>query len=236
MVGFYGSGTIFLTHCNLRCIFCQNYDISHEGQGRPTSADELAGIMVNLQRLGCHNINFVTPTHYAPQIIEAIPEAIRLGLKVPIVWNCGGYESVEVLRLLDGIVDIYMPDIKFGGNRPGKKYCSVNNYSEAAFQAVKEMHKQVGDLQLDEDGIAIRGLLVRHLVMPGDVALTQEVVRFITDEISPHTYINIMTQYRPCYRASKYPEINRGITQEEFRIARKIAGDAGLYRGFANLP
>lgn len=232
MVGFHGSGTIFLTHCNLRCVFCQNYDISHLGLGSPVSSNELAGIMVNLQRLGCHNINFVTPTHYAPQIIESLPEAIRLGLRVPLVWNCGGYESVEVLRFLDGIVDIYMPDIKFGGSGPGKKYCSVQDYPEAAFRAVKEMHRQVGDLQIDEQGIATRGLLVRHLVMPGGLAYTGEVVRFLADEISPHTYINIMNQYRPCHRALEFPEIARPINSNEFSSARKIARDSALYRGF----
>lgn len=232
LVGFFGSGAIFLTHCNLRCLFCQNYDISHQGIGSSVSASEMAQIMVNLQRLGCHNINFVTPTHYAPQIIESLPHAIRLGLKVPFVWNCGGYESVEVLRLLDGIVDIYMPDIKFGAAGPGKKYCSVPDYPETAFRAVKEMHRQVGDLQMDEQGIATSGLLVRHLVMPGGLAFTEQVVRFIADEISPHTYINIMSQYRPCYRASDFPEIAKSISSSEFSDAKKIARDYGLHRGF----
>lgn len=232
LVGFQGSGTIFLTHCNLRCIFCQNYDISHEGRGRRTSARELALMMINLQEFGCHNINFVTPAHFTPQIIEALPEAVRLGLIVPIVWNCGGYESVEIIRLLDGIVDIYMPDVKFGEKGPGQKYCSVPDYPEVAFEAVKEMHRQVGDLQIDEQGIATQGLLVRHLVMPGHLSSARRIFEFIVDEISPHTFINIMSQYRPCYRSSEYPEISGGISHAEFLSAKEMASDLGLYRGF----
>lgn len=232
LVGFHGSGTIFLAHCNLRCLFCQNFDISHEGYGKITSPRELADTMMSLQKIGCHNINFVTPTHYAPQIAEALPEAIRSGLTLPIVWNCGGYESVETIRLLEGIVDIYMPDIKFGGNDSGEKYCSVPDYPEAAFAALREMHKQVGQLQGDEEGIATQGLLVRHLVMPNGLSKSKKIFEFIADEISVHTYINIMAQYRPCYRASQYPEINRSITREEFKAARDMARDSGLYRGF----
>lgn len=231
LMGFYGSGTIFLTHCNLRCLFCQNDDISHGGAGNPMPPEELARAMVGLQRMGCHNINFVTPTHYAPQIIEALPEAIRLGLRVPLVWNCGGYESLDILRLLDGIVDIYMPDLKFGSNEPGIKYCSVPDYPAVVFEAVREMHRQVGDLQMDDQGIAQRGLLVRHLVMPDDIA-GQRVARFIAEEISPHTYINIMDQYRPCHRAYQFLEINRGITFQEYQAAVRAAKDMGLYRGF----
>lgn len=232
LVGFYGSGTIFLTHCNLRCLFCQNDDISHGGAGSPMSPEELARAMIGLQRQGCHNINFVTPTHYAPQIVEALPEAIRLGLHIPLVWNCGGYESMEVLKLLDGIVDIYMPDLKFGDEEPGIKYCSVPDYPSIAFKAVKEMHRQVGDLQMDNQGIALRGLLIRHLVMPGDIAGTRRVARFIAEELSLHAYINIMDQYRPCHRASQFPEINRGITLQEYQSAVHTAKEMGLYRGF----
>lgn len=228
LVGYYGSGTIFLTHCNMRCIFCQNYDISHRGEGKEVTKEEFAGYMIYLQRLGCHNINFVTPTHYTPQIISALPKAIEMGLELPLVWNCGGYESIEVIRLLDGIVDIYMPDFKYTQSISAKMYSKAPDYPEIVKEVLKEMHKQVGILQMDNRGIAYRGLLIRHLVMPGHLAETKEVMKFIAGELSPHSYVNIMDQYRPCYRASDYPEIARRITMEEYEEAVRFAVEAGL--------
>lgn len=228
LVGYYGSGTIFLTHCNLRCIFCQNYDISHRGEGKEVTKEDFAGYMIYLQRLGCHNINFVTPTHYTPQIISALPKAIEMGLELPLVWNCGGYESIEVIRLLDGIVDIYMPDFKYTQSMSAKMYSKAPDYPEIVKEVLKEMHKQVGILQMDNRGIAYRGLLIRHLVMPGHLAETKEVMKFIAGELSPHSYVNIMDQYRPCYRASDYPEIARRITMEEYEEAVRFAVEAGL--------
>ena len=232
LVGWGGSGTIFLTHCNLRCIFCQNYDISHLGRGREVSEDELSRIMVNLQRIGCHNINFVTPTHYTPQIIAALPGAIEIGLQLPIVWNCGGYESADVIKLLDGIVDIYMPDIKYSGDSFARSYSKAPHYFDRARESVREMHRQVGELKSDKRGIARKGLLIRHLVMPGEAAGTNEVMAFIAGELSKETYVNIMDQYHPCYKAEERPEINRRITESEFREAIKAAKSYGLHRGF----
>jgi len=232
LVGLNGSGTIFLTHCNLRCIFCQNYDISHGGEGREVDPEELADMMIALQNRGCHNINFVTPTHYTPQIVKALPFAIQKGLRLPLVYNCGGYESMETLRLLDGIIDIYMPDAKYSDPQAAKKYSKAPDYFEVMKQALKEMHRQVGDLKLDERGIAYRGLLIRHLVMPNGVAGTRKVVEFIAKELSTDSYVNIMSQYRPCYLAYKYPEIDRRITYAEYFEAINTAKEAGLKRGF----
>ncbi|RLA83562.1 MAG: radical SAM protein [Deltaproteobacteria bacterium] len=232
LVGRYGSGTIFLTHCNLRCVFCQNYDISHLGHGEKIRPEELAKIMLYLQRQGCHNINFVTPTHYVPQIVEALPLAIEGGLRIPLVYNSGGYDSLEVIKLLEGIFDIYMPDIKFLNTAHSQRYCNAPDYPEVVKTIIKEMHRQVGDLLIDERGIARRGLLVRHLVMPNGVADTGEVLRFIAKEISVHTYINIMDQYRPLYKAYDFPEIARRITPTEYLEAINIARNLGLYRGF----
>jgi len=232
LVGSKGSGTIFLSHCNLKCVFCQNYDISHLGEGRITSPEEMASFMVELQRQGCHNINFVTPTHYCPQIIAALPMAIKMGLNIPLVYNCGGYESLEVIKILDGIIDIYMPDCKFSDSAVAGKYAHVPDYPVVIKEVLKEMHRQVGDLQVNERGIAEKGLLIRHLVMPNGLAGTQELLEFIAEEISPHSFVNIMEQYHPCYRAQEFPDIARRITLDEFLEARKIAQKAGLYRGF----
>lgn len=232
LVGLFGSGTVFLSHCNLRCVFCQNYDISHLGEGRPTTLRELAKHMMVLQGNGCHNINFVTPTQYAPQIVSAISEAVSMGLKLPIVWNCGGYESLKVIKILDGIVDIYMPDIKYSSVNSGERYSSTPDYFEVVKEVVKEMHRQVGDLSIDKNGIAQRGLLVRHLIMPNDLAGTEMVAQFLAEDISKNTYINIMDQYRPVYKASDFPEINRGTTQEEYDNAIELARKHGLHRGF----
>ncbi len=232
LVGYHGSGTIFLTHCNLRCIFCQNYDISHCGRGDLITPSTMANMMIRLQEMGCHNINFVTPTHYVPQIVASLPEAIEKGLRVPIVYNCSGYESIEVIQLLDGIVDIYMPDAKYMDEKFAKRYSNAPDYPEIIKKVLKEMHRQVGDLKTNSIGIAERGLLIRHLVMPNGVASSEEVLRFIAEEISIHSYVNIMDQYRPEYKADDYIEINRRITYKEYLEAIQIAKRFRLYRGF----
>jgi putative pyruvate formate lyase activating enzyme len=225
-----GSGTIFFSWCNLRCVFCQNWDISQKGIGRAAEPAEIADMMLDLQRQGCHNINLVTPSHVVAQIIAAVHDAAQRGLRVPLVYNTGGYDSPEALALLDGIVDIYMPDMKYGDSALARKYSKVRNYVEANQAAVREMHRQVGDLVLDENGIALRGLLVRHLVLPGGIAGTDKVLAFLAGEISRATYLNLMDQYRPCYRADEYPEIDRPITSEEFREALATAARVGLTR------
>ncbi|MCG6919364.1 MAG: radical SAM protein [Deltaproteobacteria bacterium] len=230
LVGQQGSGTIFMTHCNLRCVFCQNYEISHLSEGVKVSSSDLAQMMLTLQRRGCHNINFVTPTHMVPQILEALPEAIEGGLKVPLVYNCGGYEEVDTLRLLNGIFDIYMPDFKFWDSEVATRFCSAPDYPEKACSAIKEMHQQVGDLTLNEEGIAQRGLLVRHLVMPEGLAGSREIMRFLAKEVSKDTYVNVMSQYRPCGEAHKFPELRRAITTEEYREAVSMAQEEGIHR------
>jgi putative pyruvate formate lyase activating enzyme len=230
LVGQHGSGTIFLTHCNLRCRFCQNYSISHLGEGREISSERLARMMLELQNMGCHNINFVTPTHYVPQVLEALPAAIEKGLGIPLVYNSSGYDSVATLPLLDGIIDIYMPDIKFADSAPAEEYCQAADYPEVARAAVREMHRQVGDLVQDERGIARRGLLVRHLVLPERLAGTAEVVRFLADEISPDTYLNIMDQYHPCGDIPPRSPLGRRVSGDEYEQALELAGQAGLTR------
>jgi putative pyruvate formate lyase activating enzyme len=232
LVGHHGSGTIFLTHCNLRCIFCQNYDISHLGRGEFVTPSGMAQVMVRLQERGCHNINFVTPTHYAPQIIASLPEAIEKGLGLPIVYNCSGYESIEVIRLLEGVVDIYMPDVKYMDEKFSKRFSNAPDYPEVIKKVLKEMHRQVGDFTTHSAGIAERGLLIRHLVMPGGAASSEEVLKFIAEEISVHSYFNIMDQYRPEYHAHECPEINRRITHKEYLEAIQLAKRYRLYRGF----
>ena len=231
LVGRHGSGTIFLTNCNLECVFCQNYDISQQGRGREVESDDLASAMLALQRMGCHNINFVTPTHYIPQILAGLHIAVKNGLRIPLVHNCGGYESIDALRLLDGVFDIYMPDIKYGDNDMGGKYSKAPNYFDAATAAVSEMHRQVGDLATDPEGIAERGLLIRHLVLPDNLAGTREVVEYIS-KLSRNSYVNIMDQYRPENRAFEYPELSRRISSKEFMDAVSLAEEAGLSRGF----
>ncbi len=230
LVGHYGSGAIFLTYCNLKCLFCQNYDISHLGHGEEVSTRELAEMMAALQRRGCHNINFVTPTHQVPQILEAVSLAVDMGLEIPLVYNCGGYEAVETIRLLEGIFDIYMPDFKYGDDEAAKRLSNAPDYVGIARAAIKEMHHQVGDLVMDGRGIAVRGLLLRHLVLPEGLAGTKEVMSFIAGEISPDTYVNIMDQYRPCYKAYDNPPMDRRITGEEFDEAVRVATDEGLRR------
>ena len=229
LVGSGGSGTIFLAHCNLCCVFCQNSAISQEGEGQVFSTQKLAEMMLDLQRMGCHNINFVTPTHQVPQILRALAGAVEGGLQVPLVYNCGGYESLETLRLLDGVFDIYMPDFKYADAEIARQYSKVENYPEIARAAFREMHRQVGDLTMDPRGIARRGLLVRHLVLPSDLAGTAAVVRFLVD-LSKDTYVNIMAQYRPCYRAHEHPPLARRPTRAEFEAALQLARAAGLRR------
>jgi putative pyruvate formate lyase activating enzyme len=223
LVGIGGSGTIFLTNCNLKCIFCQNYEISWLGEGYECSTESVAQMMLSLQRRGCHNINFVTPTHFMPQLLEAIYLASKEGLELPIVYNCGGYESIEALKVLDGVVDIYMPDLKYGDNAPAMRYSGVKDYFDRAREAIKEMHRQVGDLQVDRFGVAQRGLIIRHLVMPDNIARTDKVLQFIATEISPNSYVNVMEQYRPTFRANLHPEINRRITRSEYFSALRLA-------------
>ncbi len=225
-----GSGTIFFAWCNLNCQFCQNYDISQLGHGREVSPEQLARMMLELQESGCHNINFVSPSHVVPQILAGTLIAAQAGLRLPLVYNTGGYDSLLALELLDGVIDIYMPDCKYADPEVGRKYSKVPDYPAVNQAAVKEMHRQVGDLDLDERGIARRGLLIRHLVLPNDLAGTAQVARFLAQEVSPDTYFNLMGQYRPCYKASDYPPLNRRPTQQEMVAARQAAEAAGLRR------
>lgn len=230
LVGTYGSGTIFITSCNLGCVFCQNFDISHSGEGYEVSPARLAQMMIELQQSGCHNINFVTPTHVAPQILEALPIAIENGLKIPLVYNTGGYDLVETLWLLEGVFDIYMPDFKFSDDKVAAKLCMAKDYPQVTMDAIKEMHRQVGDLVIDHRGVAVSGVIVRHLVMPNGLAGTRKVMQFLAREISLDTYVNIMDQYHPCGLAGKYPEINRRISVKEFENAIQIAHEEGIHR------
>ena len=230
LVGSGGSGTIFLTQCSLLCVFCQNYEISHLGQGIETDTVQLSSMMVSLQRQGCHNINFVTPSHVVPQIIAALPKAIEKGLTVPLVYNSSGYDSVQTLQLLEGVFDIYMPDFKFWISESGTRFAKAPDYPEVAQKAILEMHRQVGDLVLDDEGVATKGLLVRHLVMPGGLDETREIFRFLAREVSVETYINVMDQYRPCGKAHQFPPIDRRLRNEEFQMALTLAAEAGLHR------
>ncbi|HIC86032.1 MAG TPA: radical SAM protein [Desulfobacterales bacterium] len=230
LVGKYGSGTIFISSCNLLCRFCQNYEISHLREGFEVEPEQLAAMMIQLAQRGCHNINFVTPSHVVPQILEALPIAIEQGLRVPLVYNSSGYDAVETLKLLEGIFDIYMPDFKFWDKKWAERYCDAPDYPEAARMALKEMYRQVGDLELNEEGIAVKGLLVRHLVMPGGIAGTLKVAEFISKEISPNTYINVMDQYRPCGEVHGDDIIGRRLTASEFRKAVEATKAAGLHR------
>ena len=229
LVGEKGSGTIFFSYCSLKCLFCQNFEISHLAEGNELNAEALATTMLSLQALGCHNINLVTPTHFTPQIVEALSLAVKAGLNIPIVYNCGGYESEEVIDILDGVVDIYMPDAKFSSGEAAQKLCFAPDYFDNLKKVLKKMHRQVGDLQI-ADGIAQRGLLVRYLVMPEDYAGTKEIVEFIAKEISVDTYVNIMDQYRPCGQSFRLPRINRTVTPKEYQEAVHIACRAGLRR------
>lgn len=228
--GWHGSGTIFFTRCNLHCQFCQNHDISQTDAGYEVEPEDLASIMLELQEQGCHNINLVSPSHVVPQIMAAVLLAAEAGLRLPLVYNTGGYDSLEMLSLLDGIIDIYMPDMKYADAEIARRYSKVRNYPEVNRAAVREMHRQVGDLQIDENGLARRGLLVRHLILPSNLAGTAEVLQFLAEEISPNTYLNLMDQYRPAYKATQYPELNRPITKQEYQQALHLAHERGLHR------
>lgn len=228
--GWNGSGTIFFSRCNLQCQYCQNADISQRSTGEVVSARRLARIMLSLQERGCHNINFVSPTHVTPQILEAVLIAAQQGLRVPLVYNTGGYDSQAMLKILSGVIDIYMPDMKYAEAAVAERYSKIPNYPQMNQAAVKEMHRQVGDLQLDGRGIATRGLLVRHLILPDGLAGTGQILRFLAREISPNTYINLMDQYRPAYSASYYPKLTRRISPSEFQEAVDLAAKEGLGR------
>lgn len=227
--GNYGSGTIFFGNCNLACVFCQNFDISQCGEGNEVDHATLARIMLHLQNQGCHNINFVSPTHMSHAILMALPEAIEMGLKIPLVYNSGGFDSVDTLRLLEGIFDIYMPDIKYMDNHIARKLSGIEHYPESVKASIIEMHRQVGDLQVDHNGIATRGLMIRHLVLPENMGGTFEVIDFV-HSLSPNTYFNLMDQYHPAYKAHKYKSINRRITREEYSRAYEHAVSLGLHR------
>ncbi len=225
--GFNGSGTIFFSYCNMRCVYCQNYDISQLGEGKEVSPEKLSEIMINLQNLGCHNINWVSPSHVVPQLLEALYLAVKKGLKIPIVYNTSSYDSLESIKLLDGVVDIYLPDIKYLDNDYGRKYSKVKGYSDVVKEVIKEIHKQVGDLKTDDRGIAFRGVLVRHLVLPNSISTTKEVLQFLKS-ISPNIHVNIMSQYHPYFKAFDYPELNRMITIQEYFDALNYAEELGL--------
>ncbi len=230
LVGTGGSGTIFFTHCNLGCIFCQNYDISHSGEGYPVEDEELAEIMLTLKRIGCHNINFVTPTHVIAQILRALPLAIEKGLDLPLVYNTGGYDLVSTLGFLDGVFDIYMPDFKYPDPEAAKKLSDAPDYPEVAKSALREMHRQTGDLITDKKRVAQRGLIIRHLVLPENLAGTEEVMKFISSEISKDSYVNVMDQYHPAYKAKDFPALNRRITSQEYSDALNLAKKYGIHR------
>ncbi|NPB06779.1 MAG: radical SAM protein [Aquificae bacterium] len=220
--GYRGSGTIFFSYCNMRCVYCQNYEISHLGAGRPVTARELADMMLELQDMGCHNVNLVTPSHVVPQILEALVIAVDEGLRIPLVYNTSSYDALETLRLLDGIVDIYLADLKYLDEGIARKYSKVKNYPEVAKKAIKEMYRQVGNLKVDAYGVAVRGLLVRHLVLPNDLSTTREVMRFLKS-VDPKLAVNVMAQYRPYWKAFDYPELSRRITPAEYEKALKEA-------------
>jgi len=225
-----GSGTIFFGWCNLRCVFCQNFELSQQHSGSEATARELAAMMLELQARGCHNVNLVTPEHVVPQILEAMPLAVSGGLRLPVVYNTSAYDSLESLALMDGVVDIYMPDFKFWDPEVARRYVKARDYPERAREAIREMHRQVGDLVVDDRGLARRGVLVRHLVMPHGLAGTREIARFLAREISPATYVNIMAQYFPAWKAGQYPEIARPTRPDEWREAVAIARQEGLTR------
>lgn len=232
LIGSNGSGTIFFGYCNLSCCFCQNYDISQFGHGQITKPEKLANIMLSLQKMNCHNINLVSPSHVVAQFIEALKIAKDKGLHLPIIYNTGGYDSISTLKFLDGIIDIYMPDVKYSNSELAEKYSSAPNYFEINKLAMKEMHRQVGNLKTDNRGVALKGLLIRHLVLPNRIAGSFKVLEFIANEISKESYVNIMLQYQPCYHSKRYLEIDRTITRAEYQKVIDFATKIGLLRGF----
>lgn len=232
LVGSGGSGTIFFCHCPLHCVFCQNYEISQVGSGYKVTEKELSEIMLKLQKRGCHNINLVTPTHFIPYIIGSLKDAINSGLNIPLVYNSSGYESIKTLKELDGIIDIYMPDFKYWDEEKAFKYSKIHNYPEKTRDAIREMYRQVGDLKCNNSGIAYRGLIVRHLILPDNITCSFEILKFIANEISKDTYINLMAQYHPAYQAYRYSQINRQINIDEYTKVINYARGLGLHRGF----
>ena len=229
--GHRGSGTVFFAGCNLACVYCQNSDISHGDDGREVTDEQLGGVMLRLQEMGCHNVNLVSPSHVVPQFLSALASAMARGFRLPIVYNTGGYDSVRTLRLLDGIVDIYMPDAKYGDDRVAERFSGIRGYVKANGLALKEMHRQVGDLAIDASGVATRGLLIRHLVLPAGLAGTERVLRFLSEELSPNSYCNVMAQYHPCFQALSFSVLGRRITPGEYAEALAIARACGLTRG-----
>ena len=229
LVGIRGSGTIFFANCNLSCVFCQNYDISQYGYGEEISYSRLAEIMIHLQNLGCHNINFVSPSHVVHSILNALPDAIEMGLRVPLVYNSGGYDLPSTIKLLDDVFDIYMPDVKYMDNSIARKYSGVVDYVENVSSSIKEMHRQVGDLIVDQMGIAKRGLIIRHLIMPGKSSNTKKVIDFVKS-LSTNTFLNLMDQYHPAYKARDHEHLNRRITSSEYEKAYDYATSVGLKR------
>ncbi len=227
--GFRGSGTIFFSYCNMRCVYCQNYELSHFGEGREVSPEELARMMLELQEMGCHNVNLVSPSHVVPQILEALLIAVEKGLRIPLVYNTSSYDSLETLRLLEDVVDIYLADLKYLDTEYGRRFSKVRDYPQRAREALREMYRQVGNLKTDSRGVAVRGLLVRHLVLPNDVSTTGEVMEFLRS-IDPRLCVNVMAQYFPHYRAKDYPELARRISPEEFREALRQAEGLSLVR------
>lgn len=227
-----GSGTVFFSHCNMACVYCQNYEFSQEGQGREVDEAELAQFMLGLARMGCHNINLVTPTHVLPQILKSLELAISDGLKIPLVYNTGGYELAEILKLLDGIVDIYLPDMRYAEPEAARRYSAALDYPAYNQEAIKEMHRQVGTAQIDDNGIITRGLIIRHLVLPSGLAGTDKIMAFIAGQVSKDTYISLMSQYFPCFCAQEYPEIARRITSEEYQEAQASMQRYGLHNGW----
>jgi len=230
LVGRHGSGTVFFSWCNLKCQYCQNADISQLGAGRELEPEELAAMMLQLQEMGCHNINLVSPSHVVPHILAALLQAASSGLRLPLVYNTGGYDALETLQLLDGVIDIYMPDMKYADEAVGQRLSKVANYPEVNEAAVLEMQRQVGELQCSNEGIARRGLLVRHLVLPHGLAGSEVVFRFLAEQVSPRTYLNVMDQYRPRHHAADIAELSRRITGEEYLAALRAARAAGLSR------
>ena len=231
--GWNGSGTIFLANCNMKCVFYQNFETSHEAKGEAATPEDIAEMALELQTRGCHNVNFVSPTHHSPHLIEAVKIASERGLDVPIVWNCGGYERAEVLSKLEGIVDVYMPDVKWSDDEAAATYSKAPNYWANVTDSLREMHRQVGDLRIDDRGLATGGLLVRHLVMPNHVENARRVMEYVATELSEDTFVDVMAQYQPYYKAESeefYDEIDRGITEEEYRAVVDHARDVGLER------
>jgi putative pyruvate formate lyase activating enzyme len=228
--GWYGSGTVFFAGCNLRCLYCQNAEISHQPNGQELESEELADLMLGLQEQGCHNVNLVSPSHQVPQILEGLLIAAQRGLRLPIVYNTSAYDDLDMLRLLDGVVDLYMPDIKYADAVVGRRLSKVPDYPVVAQAAIKEMHRQVGDLVLNEEGLAVRGLLVRHLVLPGNLAGTAEVMKFLAEEISRDTYVHVMDQYHPAAKAFAHPVLCRPVHIDEVDQASRLAREAGLWR------